>query len=77
MRCYDFVMGSLSEIEAAIEQLPVRDLEELATWLASHRLRLKESVPVGAGHFDVARVPCPISVEVTWKLYLEALFSFK
>jgi hypothetical protein len=32
-------MGTIAEIEAAIERLPTRQVEELAVWLESHRAR--------------------------------------
>ena len=33
-------MSTITEIESAIEQLPARQVAELAAWLAEHRARL-------------------------------------
>ena len=41
-------MVTIAEIKAAIEQLPMREIEELASWIDSHRLRLEGSIPADA-----------------------------
>ena len=38
-------MSTITEIESAIEQLPVPQVDELAIWLEAHRARRMVSLP--------------------------------
>ena len=40
------IMSTIAEIEAAIEKLPVRQLEQLARWLEAYRQRPAAPPPV-------------------------------
>ena len=42
------VMSTIQEIEKAIEELPEPQIDELAAWLAVHRARRMEPLPVDA-----------------------------
>ncbi len=51
---YNMVMSSIAEIEAAIEKLPAPQVDELAVWLETFRLR-RPAAPLIESWLEQAR----------------------